>query len=57
MRTLRDRNAELFHLYAGMNTLMDDICAGYTDTELQLIADFLGRTTRAGQDATSELSP
>ena len=27
VRALRDRNAELFHLYSGMNTAMDELCA------------------------------
>jgi len=56
VRALRDRNAELFRLYSGMNTSMDQICAGYTDTELELLADFLRRTTNAGRDATTELA-
>jgi len=56
VRALRDRNAELFRLYSGMNSSMDQICAGYTDTELELLADFLGRTTNAGRDATDELA-
>jgi DNA-binding MarR family transcriptional regulator len=56
VRVLRDRAAELFGLYAGMNTAMDQICAGYSDTELELLADFLRRTTNAGRDATDELA-
>jgi DNA-binding MarR family transcriptional regulator len=56
VRALRDRNAELFRLYAGMNTSMDEICAGYDDTELELVADFLRRTTSAGRHATDELA-
>jgi DNA-binding MarR family transcriptional regulator len=56
VRALRDRNPELFRLYAGMNTSMDEICAGYADTELELIADFLRRTTNAGRNATDELA-
>ncbi|GAA4512522.1 MarR family transcriptional regulator [Actinoallomurus oryzae] len=56
VRALRLRNSELFHLYAGMNTAMDDICAGYNDTELKLLADFLQRTTEAGKIATDELA-
>lgn len=56
VRAVRDRNAELFRLYAGMNTSMDQICAGYTDSELQLLANFLRRTTNAGRDATDELA-
>jgi len=56
VRALRDRTAEVFRLYAGMNTSMDQICAGYADTELELLADFLRRTTNAGRDATDELA-
>jgi len=56
VRTLRGRGAELIRLFAGMNSSMDDICAGYTDAELQLITDFLRRTTEAGQHAARELS-
>jgi DNA-binding MarR family transcriptional regulator len=56
VRALRDRNAELFRLYSGMNASMDQICAGYGDTELELLADFLRRTTNAGRDATDELA-
>jgi DNA-binding MarR family transcriptional regulator len=56
VRAVRDRNAELFGLYSGMNTSMDQICAGYDDSELELLADFLRRTTNAGRDATDELA-
>jgi len=56
VRPLSDRVAELFGLYAGMNASMDDVCAGYTETELEVIDDFLRRTTRAGEDAASDLA-
>jgi DNA-binding MarR family transcriptional regulator len=56
VRVLRDRGAELFRLYAGMNSSMDQICAGYADAELELLADFLRRTTSAGRDATDKLA-
>ncbi|MQA85262.1 MAG: MarR family transcriptional regulator [Streptosporangiales bacterium] len=56
VRALRDRNAELFRLYAGMNTSMDDICAEYNEGELELLANFLRRTTNAGRVATDELA-
>lgn len=56
VRAVRDRNAEIFRLYSPMNTLMDQICAGYADTELELVAGFLHRTTNAGRDATGELA-
>ena len=55
IRPLRDRGAELFRLYAGMNTAMDQVCAGYSDEELTLLAGFLRRTTTAGQAATEAL--
>jgi DNA-binding MarR family transcriptional regulator len=56
VRALRERNAELLRLYSGMNTSMDQICAGYGETELELLADFLRRTAEAGRNATNELS-
>jgi DNA-binding MarR family transcriptional regulator len=56
VRALRDRKAELFKLYSGMNSSMDEICAAYTETELELLADFLRRATDGGQAATDELA-
>jgi DNA-binding MarR family transcriptional regulator len=56
VRAMRDRIGELYRLYSGMSTAMDEICDRYTDAELETIADFLTRTTRAGKDATTELS-
>jgi DNA-binding MarR family transcriptional regulator len=56
VRALRDRGAELFRLYAGMNGKLDKLCAGYGDDQLELLADFLRRTTEAGRDATDELA-
>jgi DNA-binding MarR family transcriptional regulator len=56
VRSLRDRTAELVRLYSRMNTSMDQIFAGYDDTQLELIADFLRHTTLAGQSATQELT-
>lgn len=52
----RDRNPELYRLFAGMNNRMDELCASYTDAELELIADFLRRTTTAGQESVDELT-
>jgi DNA-binding MarR family transcriptional regulator len=56
VRALPDRNAELFRLYAGMNGAMDEVCARYSDAELEVIADFLRRTTEAGRAATDDLA-
>ena len=55
VRALRDRNAEVFHLYSGMNTTMDDVLADYSEGDLELLVDFLQRTTTAGQSATASV--
>jgi hypothetical protein len=39
-----------------MNTSMDQICGGYADTELELLADFLHRTANAGRNAADKLA-
>ncbi len=56
VRALRNRNPELMRLYAGMNSSMNEICAGYGDAELEVLADFLGRTADAGRSATDKLA-
>jgi DNA-binding MarR family transcriptional regulator len=56
VRAVRGRNAELFRLYSGMNASMDGICASYTEAELDLLNDFLQRTTTAGRAATEDLT-
>jgi DNA-binding MarR family transcriptional regulator len=56
LQARRERGAEIYHLYAGMNGALDQICAGYTETELGVLADFLDRATRAGRLATEELA-
>src|SRR5205085_3272533 len=40
VRPLRDRNAELVRLYAGMNASMNEICARYDDPQLEVLAEF-----------------
>jgi DNA-binding MarR family transcriptional regulator len=56
VRASRDRGAELFRLYAGMNDSMDEICAGYGEDDLELLGDFLRRVVDAGERATDELA-
>jgi hypothetical protein len=43
-------------LYAGMNSSLDRICAGYGGGQLELLADPLRRATDAGRSATGELA-
>jgi DNA-binding MarR family transcriptional regulator len=50
----RERGAEVLAMYTGANAAMDDICAGYTPEELELITGFLRRTAEAGLSATQE---
>jgi DNA-binding MarR family transcriptional regulator len=56
VRALRDRNAELYQHFSGMNNRMDAIFDDYSDTDLELIAGFLNRTTAAGHEATGDLA-
>lgn len=56
VRPLRERGADLYRLYSGMNASLDEICAGYDDAELELLAGFLRRTTEAGQSAAADLA-
>jgi DNA-binding MarR family transcriptional regulator len=56
VRVLRDRGAELFRLYSGMNAAMDEVCAGFSEAQLEVFAEFLRRSARAGRDATSKLA-
>jgi DNA-binding MarR family transcriptional regulator len=56
VRGRRERGAEVLGLYSGMNASLEQICAGYTDAELGVLADFLRRTTDAGCQATDALA-
>lgn len=56
VRARRERLPDLLRLYAGMNRSMNQIYAGYNESELEAIADFLQRTAKAGRNATDQLS-
>ncbi|MEV5960330.1 MarR family transcriptional regulator [Kribbella sp. NPDC051952] len=56
VRAVRDRSGEVFHLYAGMNSSMDDLLADYSVAELEVLVDFLRRTATAGHTATADLA-
>jgi DNA-binding MarR family transcriptional regulator len=57
VRLVRTRGRQILRLFGGMNTAMTQICAGYTDDELAVIADFVRRTAEAATDAAAELPP
>lgn len=59
IRVTRGRGAEVLRLYlvdSGMNAAVDQICAQYSDDELELLAGFLRRTTDAGRTAATKLA-
>jgi DNA-binding MarR family transcriptional regulator len=56
VKALRERNGEMYQLLSGMNSSMDEVCAGYDEAQLELLADFLRRTTEAGRNATHDLA-
>ncbi len=56
VRALPDRGREVFGLYSGMNAALDEICAGYDEEQLTVLADFLRRATDAGLTATEQLA-
>jgi DNA-binding MarR family transcriptional regulator len=55
VRVLRERSADLLHLYAGMRTELNGICAGFTEEELATVADFLTRVAAAGRQSADRL--
>jgi DNA-binding MarR family transcriptional regulator len=56
VRSVRERNADLMRLYSGMNRSLNQILSAYSDSELELLADFLQRTAEAGRNATDDLA-
>ena len=59
VQVARGRGAEVLRLYlvdSGMNTAMDEICAQYSDEELELLTSFLQRTADAGRAAAERLA-
>lgn len=56
LHAVRERNNELFAVFAGMNSRMDELCENYTEAELSVITDFLRRSVVAGQDSAEELA-
>jgi DNA-binding MarR family transcriptional regulator len=51
----QERGAEIATQFTGMMALLGQICAGYSETELELIIDFLRRTAEAGRTAADQL--
>jgi DNA-binding MarR family transcriptional regulator len=56
VEAVRTRGREVLRQFSGMNAAVTEICAGYSDAELELIAGFLHRTAEAGRAAAAELA-
>ena len=56
VRAAKERGAEIYALYSGMNASMEQLLDGYTAQELTVIADFLNRARDAGAAATGALA-
>jgi DNA-binding MarR family transcriptional regulator len=59
VRAERGRGADVLRLYlveSGMNAALDQICAEYSEEDLELVAGFLRRTAEAGQAAAGKLA-
>ena len=57
VQPVRSRRADMLRLVSGMNAEVTQICSGYEDDELELIAGFLRRMADAGRTAAEELDP
>lgn len=49
------RGPAIANQYRGMQTRLQDACANYSNEQLALITDFLGRVAESGVEATLEL--
>ncbi|MDQ0373917.1 MarR family transcriptional regulator [Cellulomonas humilata] len=56
VRAAKERGAEIYQLYSGMNASMEGLLDGYSERDLTVIADFLTRAREAGVAATGELA-
>src|SRR5690348_4847828 len=56
VRAAPERGREIYELYAGMNGSMDEICADYSVEQLEIIEEFLRRTSAAGRNSAVQLT-
>jgi len=56
VRGVAGKQREIFRLYGGMNSALDEILDSYSDDQIDLVVDFLRRCARAGQSATDQLA-
>src|SRR5712672_2998559 len=56
VRASKERYAELMRQYSGMSRSMNKLLADYSDSDLEVIAEFMRRTVEAGRSATEDLA-
>jgi DNA-binding MarR family transcriptional regulator len=56
IRGVPDKQRDIFRLYDPMNNSLDEILESYSDDQIDLIVDFLGRCAEAGHGATDQLA-
>lgn len=56
VRVVKEKSADIFGLYSGMNAEMDALITGFDDEQLAAIAEFIERTTQAGQVSVERLA-
>ena len=56
IRAAKNRAGEVYGLFSGMNSSLDDICSRYSDDELAVLSDFIARTAEAGRRAANALA-
>ena len=56
VRASRERGAQIYELYSGMNGSMEDLLDGYDESQLEVLVDFLARARDAGVVATDDLA-
>ena len=56
VRASRERGAQVYELYSGMNSSMEELLDGYDESQLEVLVDFLARARAAGVVATDDLA-
>jgi DNA-binding MarR family transcriptional regulator len=56
VRASKERYAELMRQYSGMSRSMNRLLADYSDSDLEVIADFMRRSVEAGRSAAEDLA-
>ena len=57
LRATPRRSAELIRLFSGMSDAMNEVCASYDESQLELIVGFLDRAAQAGRASAEKLVP